>query len=88
MGKTRGPYNAEFPAGTWVQVVDRLALEQFCAEWKWHNPLTPDQLVHAGKTVQVKSVGYYHGADELYVLEGIPGVWHEQNLQATANGDV
>ena len=25
----------------------------------------------------VSSVGFYHGGDELYVIEGIPGVWHE-----------
>jgi hypothetical protein len=26
------------------------------------------------------SVGFYHGGDVLYVLEGIPGVWHESCL--------
>ncbi|MFL5552311.1 MAG: hypothetical protein ACJ770_05840, partial [Gemmatimonadaceae bacterium] len=28
----------------------------------------------------VQQVTFYHGADELYVLTGLPGVWHEQCL--------
>jgi hypothetical protein len=25
-------------------------------------------------------VGFYHGGDVLYTLDGIPGLWHEQCL--------
>jgi hypothetical protein len=31
---------------------------------------------------RIKSVGYYHGGDELYWLEEIPGTWHEENLES------
>jgi hypothetical protein len=39
------------------------------------------QLEAAGKAAQVKSVGFYHGGDELYELEDLPGLWHEANLE-------
>lgn len=81
MGKTRGPYNEEFPVGTYVRVVDRLALEEFSRTWKFHHPLELQQLECAGATVSVASVGFYHGGDELYRLEGIPGTWHEVCLR-------
>ena len=80
MGKTKGRYNAEFPAGTIVRVQDRPFLEQFKHTWKFHNKLTDSQLDYAGTTAPVLSVGFYHGGDELYQLEGVPGVWHEQCL--------
>jgi hypothetical protein len=82
MGKRNGPYNADFPAGTAVRIAERSDLETFAERWRLHNPLVPEQLAFAGKTATVKSVGYYHGADELYVLVGIPGVWHEACLAA------
>jgi hypothetical protein len=84
MGRTKGPYNAEFPAGTWVRVVDRPALEIFMIEWKWHHPLESSQLQFAGQRTQVESVHAYHGGDELYELKGIPGIWHEACLEADA----
>jgi hypothetical protein len=77
MGKRRGPYREEFPAGTSVRIVDRGALERFAQNWKLHDPLQPDQMSYAGRTATVVKVGFYHGGDELYSLEGIPGVWHE-----------
>jgi hypothetical protein len=77
MGRTRGPYREEFLAGTRVRIVDRAALEEFARAWKDHNPLRPDQLAHAGETAIVATVGFYHGGDELYSLDGILGVWHE-----------
>jgi hypothetical protein len=82
MGKTKGPYNAEFPAGSTVRIVDRSALEAFRVKWKWHHPLSVDQLTYAGRMTRIKSVGYYHGGDELYWLEEIPGTWHEENLES------
>jgi len=78
------PYKEEFPAGSRVQIVNRLALEQFLQTWKFHNPLKPEQLEFAGKTAKVLNVGFYHGGDPLYVLDGIPGVWHEQCLASSA----
>jgi hypothetical protein len=31
-----------------------------------------------GRAAKVKSIGYYHGGDVLYQLEGVPGIWQEQ----------
>jgi hypothetical protein len=44
--------------------------------------LEPEQLRFADKIAKVKSVGFYHGGDELYELKGVPGMWHEQCLRA------
>ena len=86
MGKTRGPYREEFPEGTGVQIVDRAALEAFARNWKLHNPLQPNQLPYAGRAVTVARVGFHHGGDELYELEGVPGVWHEDCLVRQSDG--
>lgn len=83
MGKTRGMYNAEYPVGTQVNILQRDKLLIFQAEWKWHNPLTTEQLKYAGMTAQVKTFNYYHGGDELYTLMDIPGIWHEECLEPT-----
>jgi hypothetical protein len=80
MGKTKGLYNAEYPEGVTVQIVDRLQLGEFMATWRYHHPLTNEQLGYGGLTARVKSVSFYHGGDELYVLEGVPGLWHEACL--------
>ena len=84
MGKTRGPYEPEYPEGTTVEIADREALDAFLRDWKLHNPLQPKQLKYAGRQAVVKSIGYYHGGDELYELKGIPGVWHEQCLKSVS----
>jgi len=81
MGKTKGPYNAEFPEGSTVRIADRAFLGNFLRVWKLHNKLIPDQLNYADQIVEVKSVGFYHGGDELYELKGVPGIWHEQCLR-------
>ena len=31
-------------------------------------------------------VGFYHGGDALYELEGVPGVWHEVCLRKAGTG--
>ena len=77
MGKTNGPYQADFPVGTRVRTADHAELEQFLREWKYHNPLQAKQLAFADRAATIASVGYYHGGDELYQLAGIPGIWHE-----------
>ena len=87
MGSRKGPYNADFPQGSEVRVASRADLERFLVEWRLHNPLTPDQLAFAGRTARVMRVGYYHGGDELYWLDGIPGVWHLQCLRSVEPDD-
>jgi hypothetical protein len=82
MGKIRGPYKEEFPVGSLVKIAERSALEDFVRNWRLHNKLQAEQLDHAGEIGKVKSVGFYHGGDELYQIEGIPGIWHEQCLVA------
>jgi hypothetical protein len=83
MGKTRGPYEAEYPPGATVRIASRDVLEAFSREWKWHHPLQQDQFRFADQVARVEDVSFYHGGDELYQLEGIPGLWHEENLAAT-----
>ncbi len=74
-------YNESFPAGTWVRIAERAALDEFIETWKFHNPLKVEQLASAGSVAEVENVGFYHGGDALYTLKGIPGVWHEQCLR-------
>ncbi len=80
MGRTRGPYEAEYPTGTSVRIAGKEELESFVREWKWHHPLQQDQLDFAGHLAKVRDVSFYHGGDELYQLDGVPGLWHEENL--------
>jgi hypothetical protein len=82
MGQLKGMYSAEYPIGTRVRVRDRASLDAFVHEWRFHHPLEPLQLESAGKDARVKSVGFYHGGDELYELEDLPGLWHEANLES------
>jgi len=82
MGKSRGPYCEEYPVGTLVKIADRIFLESFIEDWKLHNKLLPEQLGYADKTGTITSVGFYHGGDELYQVDGVPGIWHECCLMA------
>jgi hypothetical protein len=84
MGKSKGLYKAEFPQGSTVRIASRSFLQEFLKTWKLHNKLEPAQLDCAGQIAEVESVGFYHGGDELYRLKGIPGIWHEQCLEATS----
>ena len=85
VGSTKGPYCAEFAVGTWVRVAERPALEALQASWSFHNPLRAAPLEHAGQLAQVQAVGFFHGADELYTLAGLPGLWHEACLAPVAS---
>lgn len=76
------PYKASHPAGAAVRIAERMVLDNFAKTWTLHNPLTAEQLAFAGHEAVVKSVGYYHGGDVLYVLCDVPGVWYEQCLTA------
>jgi hypothetical protein len=76
------PYQEQFPVGSRVRVKERPFLEQFQREWKYHHPISADQIDAAGRTVTVNSVGFYHGGDVLYKLSEIPGTWHEVCLES------
>lgn len=78
-------YKEAFPVGTMVAVRDRETLDSFAKSWKLHNPIALIQLSFAGSRAQVAKVGFYHGGDVLYELEGLPGVWHECCLERSAN---
>ena len=82
LGKTKGLNNAEFEIGAEVRVADRAFLEKILEAGHDHNELEPEQLAFAGAVARVKSVEFFHGGDEIYTLEGIPGVWHEECLSA------
>jgi len=82
MGKIKGPMQQEYPSGSLVKIVKRETLEEFLRTWKYHHKLQPEQLEFADKIGKVELYGFYHGGDELYKVEGIPGIWHEQCLEA------
>jgi hypothetical protein len=82
VGKTKGLNNVEFAVGSEVRIADRAFLESFLEAGQYHNELEPEQLDYAGRVTKVKEVTFFHGGDEIYALEGIPGVWHEECLSA------
>jgi hypothetical protein len=82
VGKTKGLNNVEFAVGSEVRIADRAFLESFLEAGQYHNELEPEQLEYAGRVAKVKEVTFFHGGDEIYALEGIPGVWHEECLSA------
>jgi hypothetical protein len=75
-------YSEKYPVGSLVKIARRDILEDFMRSWKLHNKLQADQLDYAGETGKIKSVGFYHGGDVLYEIEGVPGIWHERLLEA------
>ena len=85
MGTLHGPYEPDFAIGTPVRIRDVDYLVHFQRTWKHHNPLTDDQVAYAGQNTTVEQVGFYHGGDELYVLTGVPGLWHELCLMRIAD---
>jgi hypothetical protein len=82
VGKTKGLNKAEFEVGSEVRVADRAFLEEFLEAGQYHHDLEPEQLEFAGHTAKVAEVEFFTGGDEIYTLEGIPGVWHEECLSA------
>ena len=70
----------DFAVGASVAIVDRATLEQFRRDWHWHHPLDVNRLSFAGTLTRVTSVFIYHGGDELYELQGVPGLWHKDCL--------
>jgi hypothetical protein len=77
-----GSYAPTFSEGDLVRIAARQTLDQFARNWKYHHPLQPDQFAYAGAIAKVTSIGTYHGGDILYALDGIPGIWHEQLIEA------
>ena len=71
-----GAYEATFPEGSKVRVVSKIALDAFVQDCKYHHKLRPEQLEYAGAIATVKEVSFYHGGDQLYVLENVPGIWN------------
>jgi hypothetical protein len=84
VGKTKGPMQQEFPSGSLVRIANQEKLEEFRRTWTLHHRLQPEQLQYAGQIGKVVFHGFYHGGDELYKVEGIPGIWHEQCLDLYA----
>jgi hypothetical protein len=82
MGKMKGVNKVEFEVGQQVRIADRAFLENFLEAGQYHNELEPEQLEFAGQAAAVKTATFFHGGDEIYTLEGIPGVWHEECLTA------
>lgn len=74
------PYKSRFEVGDEVRIESSEFLTRFAKEWRFHNPLAPEQLPFAGRVARVRDVGFYHGGDALYVLDGVPGVWHDECL--------
>jgi hypothetical protein len=75
------PYENSFAVGQKVRVADRDELQRFMRDWKWHHPLSQDQLTCAGRSAKVEKFGFYHGGDVLYWLKSMPGIWHEECLR-------
>jgi hypothetical protein len=83
--RSLGAYNARFPVGTKVQVKDEGLLRQFQDRSKLRHPISAEQIETAGQVDVVTNVGFYHGADVLYKLETLPGIWHEECLKAAGS---
>ena len=82
MGAPVTEYAARFAVGDQVRIAERATLQRFERPgWKYHHPLKANQLPLAGTRAIVVSVGYYHGGDVLYRLDGLPGEWHEATLR-------
>ena len=77
---------ARYSKGRHVRIASRQRLERFKADWRFHHPLTAEQLDWAGDEVEVIEVAMYHGGDMLYVVRGArgkSGYWHEACLTGT-----
>jgi hypothetical protein len=75
-------YEEQYPVGCVIRIRDSSSLQAFAREWRYHNPLRPEQLAYAGALATVEAVGFYHGGDVLYELVNIPGIWHEGCLES------
>jgi hypothetical protein len=77
------PYPEKYSVGTFVRIAPSERLRKFMRpEWKYHHPVSEEQLQAAGKRDKVRSVGFYHGGDVLYQLSTEIGTWHEDCLDS------
>lgn len=76
-------YHSLFQIGETVRIQSSDQLNSFRRSWKFHDPLTEEQLAFADRLATVAAVGYYHGGDVLYTLTALPGTWHEQCLRSS-----
>ena len=74
-------YKELFRKGHRVRVRPREVLLEFQRTWKFHDPLSDEMVSLAGLSATVLSVGFYHGGDVLYQLDGVAGTWHEVCLE-------
>jgi hypothetical protein len=75
------PYKELFSVGQRVRIRASEALVNFQKSWTLHHPISDEMVSFADTSAVVKSVGFYHGGDVLYVLENVPGTWHEGCLE-------
>jgi hypothetical protein len=73
-------YNERFPKGSKARIADRATLEEFMKTRKFHHKLRREQLEYADRVATVIHVGFYHGGDPVYKLDGIPGLWLDECL--------
>lgn len=73
-------YKEKYPAGTNIRIASFERLLEFKRTWKYHHPISDEQIKAAGKVDKVKEVSFYHGGDVLYALERVGGTWHEELL--------
>jgi hypothetical protein len=78
-------YHEHFPVGSQVRIATTAELQEFRRTWNYHHKLDIKQLEYAGRIATVQEVGFYHGGEVLYELDGVPGIWHEQCLNPAAN---
>ena len=77
-------YKENYPIGTMVRIAATETLVRFMRpHWTIHHSLEEVQLSFSGEKFRVVKVGFYHGGDVLYELEGVPGIWHEKCLGPT-----
>ena len=75
-------YQEKYAVGTTIIVAPLDRLQSFKRDWKYHHPLSNEQLRFAGTADRVRTVSLYHGGDVLYELEKASGIWHEDLLDS------
>jgi hypothetical protein len=86
MGETKQPYEMRLSIGK-VRIKSRDFLQEFQRTGRFHDPLKDFQFDYAGRIGTVSWLGHYFGADELYGLEGIPGIWNEPCPERVENSN-
>jgi hypothetical protein len=82
-------YHSVFLRGENVKIKPPEFLRQYLApDWRWHNPLDSDNLKFAGGVFAVVDIGYFHGGEVMYELQGIRGFWHEDSVEDYMLSDV